>query len=337
LSLAVTAVRIDAAIDDYLAHVRVERGYSVHTAAAYASDLADLSTFSERRGVSSVDGLDLDLLRDWLWEATERGLARATIARRAASVRGFTAWLLRTGAVSTDPGTRLRSPRAQRTLPRVVAAPAVDELLARLAVQADTGDPIAIRDLAIIELLYAAALRVSELVGLDVASVDRGRRTVRVLGKGSKERIVPYGAPAAHALEHYLTTARPALLAAAAPEATDAAPRASTAEPRRAARPGPRARPAATRALFVGVRGARLGVRGVYRTVARLLEDLPGTGPAGPHAFRHSAATHLLDGGADLREVQEFLGHASLGTTQIYTHVSSERLKQSYRSAHPRA
>ena len=331
-------MRIDAAIDDYLGHVHVERGYSVHTAAAYGSDLADLAAFGERRGVTAIEELDLELLRDWLWETTERGLARATIARRAASARGFTAWLLRTGMLPTDPGTRLRSPRAQRTLPRVVAAPAVDELLARLAVRADTGDPVAIRDLAIIELLYAAALRVSELVGLDVASVDRGRRTVRVLGKGSKERIVPYGAPAARALERYLETARPALLAAAAAaDMTDAAVDASGSARTRVLRSRSTARPVASRALFIGVRGGRLGVRAVYRTVARLLEDLPGSGPSGPHAFRHSAATHLLDGGADLREVQEFLGHASLGTTQIYTHVSAERLKQSYRTAHPRA
>jgi len=334
----VTPVRIDAAIDDYLGHVRVERGYSVHTSVAYGSDLADLAAFAERRGVTAIEGLDLELLRDWLWESTERRLARATIARRAASARGFTAWLLRTGVLPTDPGTRLRSPRAQRTLPRVVAAPAVDELLARLAVRADTGDPVAIRDLAIIELLYAAALRVSELVGLDVASVDRGRRTVRVLGKGSKERIVPYGAPAARALERYLEAARPALLtAAAANGVTDAAADASGRVPTRVPRSGSTARAVPSRALFVGVRGGRLGVRAVYRTVARLLEDLPGSGPSGPHAFRHSAATHLLDGGADLREVQEFLGHASLGTTQIYTHVSAERLKQSYRTAHPRA
>ncbi|MFC5790161.1 recombinase XerC [Agromyces tardus] len=342
---------IDAAIDDYLGHVRVERGYSAHTATAYASDLADVAAFAERRGVTRVEGLDLDLLRDWLWEATERGLARATIARRAASVRGFTAWLLRTGALPTDPGTRLRSPRAQRTLPRVVAAPAVDELLGRLAMRADTGDPVAVRDLAIIELLYAAALRVSELVGLDVASVDRGRRTVRVMGKGSKERIVPYGAPAARALDRYLEVARPALLAAAAAAAADTAavassteedaardaPGAATERPTRATRSTASIRPVANRALFVGVRGGRLGVRAVYRIVAALLEELPGSGPSGPHAFRHSAATHLLDGGADLREVQEFLGHASLGTTQIYTHVSAERLKQSYRTAHPRA
>src|SRR6185503_3093128 len=165
---------------------------------------------------------------------------------------------------------------------------------------------------AIAELLYASALRVSELVGLDLADVDRRRRTVRVTGKGAKERVVPYGAPAARALDRYLEAARPALVVGAAGAPT-------------------------TSAVFLGVRGGRLGVRSVHRQIATLLEAIPGSGPGGPHALRHSAATHLLDGGADLRAVQEFLGHASLGTTQIYTHVSAERLKQSYRTAHPRA
>jgi integrase/recombinase XerC len=316
--------RLDAAVDDYLGHVRHERGYSEHTVDAYASDLADLARFAEEQGIGSVAGVDLDLLRDWLWVATERGLARATVARRAASARGFCAWLERTGAVAVDPAARLRAPRAKRTLPRVVAAPAVTALLEGLQLAAVDGDPVAVRDLAVVELLYACGLRVSELVGLDVDDLDRGNRTVRVTGKGSKERVVPYGAPAATALDRYLEQARPVLLAATGGGSDPARPAASH-------------RSAGDHAVFLGVRGGRLGVRAVHRLVAGLLADLPGSGPAGPHAFRHSAATHLLDGGADLRAVQEYLGHASLGTTQIYTHVSAERLKQSYATAHPRA
>lgn len=305
-------MNLDGTLDDYLVHVRTERGYSEHTVAAYRGDLVDLIAFAEARGVDDPGSVDLGLLRDWLWAATERGLARASIARRAASARGWTAWLHRRGLIAADPGARLKAPRAQRTLPRVVTQRALADALAALADRAAGGDPVAVRDAAVAELLYASALRVSELVGLDLPDVDRRRRTVRVTGKGSKERVVPYGAPAARALDRYLDIARPAIAAAAG----DAAP---------------------TAAVFLGVRGGRLGVRSVHRQVAALLSAIPGTGPSGPHALRHSAATHLLDGGADLRAVQEFLGHASLGTTQIYTHVSAERLKQTYRTAHPRA
>lgn len=314
-------MNLDAAIDDYLGGVRAERGYSEHTVAAYRADLLDLATFAESHGAGDARDLDLALLRDWLWASTERGLARSSIARRAASARGLTAWLSRRGELAADPGARLRAPRAQRALPRVVTADALAAALARLEARAvTTGDPIAARDVAIAELLYASALRVSELVGIDRGDLDRRRRTVRVLGKGSKERVVPYGAPAARALDRYLDAARGEILAAADERHGGASSRAPT-----------------TEAVFVGERGARLGTRSVYRLVAGLLAEIPGTGPSGPHTFRHTAATHLLDGGADLRAVQEFLGHASLGTTQIYTHVSAERLKESYRTAHPRA
>jgi len=305
-------VNLDAALDEYLAHVRTERGYSAHTVTAYRADLVELIAFANERGIADPAAIELGLLRDWLWVATERGLARASIARRAASARGFTSWLHRRGHLAADPGARLKAPRAQRTLPRVVTQQALAEALAALGDRAAGGDPVAVRDAAIAELLYASALRVSELVGLDRPDVARRRRTVRVTGKGAKERVVPYGAPAARALDRYLDLARPALAAAVDP-------------------------PSPTAAVFVGVRGGRLGVRSVHRQVAALLSAIPGTGSGGPHALRHSAATHLLDGGADLRAVQEFLGHASLGTTQIYTHVSAERLKQSYRTAHPRA
>lgn len=339
-------MNLDQLLDDYLSHVAVERAYSPHTVAAYRSDLLDLIAFAEARGSTEARQLDLALLRDWLWAATERGLARTSIARRAASARGFTAWLLRRGTLDADPGARLKAPRAQRTLPRVLTEQAVAGALADLAARADTGDPVEVRNAAMVELLYASALRVSELVGLDLDDIDRRRRIVRVLGKGSKERMVPYGAPAARALDRYLDEARPAMIAAAAlaeaapggghsPPGVDSAR--SAAEQRTV---NPRTvdpHVASTRAAFLGARGHRIGVRSVYRLVAAVLSTIPGSGPSGPHAFRHTAATHLLDGGADLRAVQEFLGHASLGTTQIYTHVSSERLKQSYRTAHPRA
>lgn len=310
------SVHLDAYIDDFLLYLTVERGFSPHTARAYSIDLAQLATFAEERGIAAPGELTLDLLRDWLWFGTKAGLARATIARHAASARSFTAWLARTGRSPSDPGVRLHSPKPGRTLPRVISRSQMHEILTYLELLARGDKPNALRDLAIIELLYASALRVSELVGLDVNDVDLDRLTVRVIGKGSKERVVPFGVPALSAIVDYLHRARPILGAAELPDGVVSGP---------------------TPALFLGTKRKRLGVRAVYRIVASLLADLPGNGPAGPHALRHTAATHLLDGGADLRAVQEMLGHASLGTTQIYTHVSAERLKQSYRTAHPRA
>ena len=322
------AVTLDRLLDEYLAHVRTERGYSAHTVAAYRADLVDLIGFATSGASTTPRASTSRCSATGCGRRPSAGLARTSIARRAASARGFTSWLHRRELIVADPGLRLKAPRAQRTLPRVVTERALADALAGLADRASGGDPVAVRDAAIAELLYASALRVSELVGLDLADVDRRRRTVRVTGKGAKERVVPYGAPAARALDRYLEIARPAMLVAAA--AATAAASSATGDGTGRAVP-------ATSAVFLGVRGGRLGVRSVHRQIAALLSSIPGTGPSGPHALRHSAATHLLDGGADLRAVQEFLGHASLGTTQIYTHVSAERLKQSYQTAHPRA
>ncbi|GAB3122656.1 tyrosine recombinase XerC [Glaciibacter psychrotolerans] len=300
---------MSVAIDNFLAYLQAERAYSLHTVRAYRSDLTHLREFASARNATAVQELTLDLLRDWVWLGSQSGLSRATLSRRSAAARSFTAWLVTTETLATDPGVRLRSPKPGRPLPRVINRSQMHDLFASLTLRATSADPAALRDLAIIELLYASALRVSELVGLDLSDVDFDRLTVRVTGKGAKERVVPFGVPAQTALVDYLRQARPALTDPTLP----------------------------TAALFIGARRTRLGVRSVYRLVAGLVSDLPGNGPAGPHALRHTAATHLLDGGADLRAVQELLGHASLGTTQIYTHVSAERLKQSYLTAHPRA
>lgn len=293
-------------VEAFVEYLTAERGFSAHTVRSYRSDLGQLIDFAGARGAVAVVDLDLDLLRDWLWRSSQDGLAKSTLARRAAAVRSMTAWLTRTHITSTDAASRLKAPKTEHHLPRVLSRDSMATILASVASRAEPGDPVALRDCAIIELLYASALRVSELTGLGVADVDLGRLTVRVLGKGSKERVVPFGIPARDALVNYLERGRPAL----------------TAEP------GP---------FFVGARGARLSSRTVYELVSKLLAMVPGSGPAGPHTFRHTAATHLLDGGADLRAVQELLGHASLGTTQLYTHVSTERLRDSYRMAHPRA
>jgi integrase/recombinase XerC len=299
----------DAARDGFMAYLRAERGYSQHTVKAYSSDLTALADYAERRNLRTVQEISLEFLRDWLYESAQQGLSKTTLARRSASVRSFTSWLRRQGQLENDPGARLKSPKAEQSLPRVITIPQLDDIFTSLTDKAAEGDPSALRNLAIIELLYASGIRVSELVGLNVGDVDLDRLTIRVMGKGSKERIVPFGIPAATALTDYLTRGRPFLVAENKP----------------------------TQSFFVGARGGTLSTRAVYGLVASLLEPLGGSGPAGPHALRHTAATHLLDGGADLRIVQEMLGHASMGTTQIYTHVSMERLTSSYQQAHPRA
>ncbi len=299
----------DAAIAGYARHLASDRGFSEHTLRAYQGDLIDLARFAELTGAEDITAIDLELLRDWLWRGSGSGLAASTLGRHAAAARGFTKWLVATGALAADPGARLKAPRPDQHLPRVLTRSQMDGIFDGLAALAATGDPVAIRDLAVIELLYASAIRVSELAGLKLGDLDRARLTVRVLGKGNKERIVPYGVPAARALDDYLDRARPGLLATNVD----------------------------TGRMFLGARGGAITTRTVYELVATLLRELPGSGPSGPHALRHTAATHLLDGGADLRAVQELLGHASLSTTQIYTHVSAERLKQSYATAHPRA
>ena len=296
-------------MDGYLRHLELDRGFSAHTIRGYRTDLLDLAGFAEETDADDASAVDLELLRGWLWRGSTAGLAKSTLARRSAAARGFTRWLAATGTTPTDAGARLRAPRPDRHLPRVLTRPQVDGLLDDLAARAATGEPNAVRDLAVVELLYASALRVSEIVGARTADLDLERRTLLVLGKGGKERVVPFGIPARRALATYLDDARAALLDGRDDPGT----------------------------IFLGARGRSLSTRAVYALVAHLLVDLPGAGPAGPHSFRHTAATHLLDGGADLRAVQELLGHASLATTQIYTHVSSERLKESYRLAHPRA
>jgi integrase/recombinase XerC len=298
-------------VDAYAAHLADVRRLSPATVRAYRSDLSDLTTAT---GDGELADIDLEQLREWLWRATQRGDARSTIARRTSSARGFFAWAVEEKLLEADPSLRLVAPKRGRSLPKVAASDSLTELFDVLRASAAEGDPIALRDHALLELLYGAAVRVSELCGLDLSDIDAERRTVRVLGKGSKERVVPFGGAAARALDAYLVRGRPILRARA--EGRDA--------------------PAGGSAVFLGVRGGRLGTRAVYDVVSRVLG--PELGAAvGPHALRHSAATHLLDGGADLRAVQEILGHASLGTTQIYTHVSSERLTATYRLAHPRA
>ena len=288
------------AVDDFGRHLARVDNRSAHTVRAYVGDVVSLLDFASRQGRSELDIL---LLRGWLAERMRTGAARTSQARRAAAARAFTAWAHRTGLAANDPGRGLASPRAHRDLPTVLRA----DQAAELVEVGEIGDAEGLRDRAVLELLYATGVRVSELCGLDRADVDDARRVVRVFGKGAKERAVPFGVPAEKTLAAWLRHGRPALANSSSGDA-----------------------------LFVGVKGGRLQQTVVRRIVDRAARaaGLPHTSP---HDLRHSAATHLLDGGADLRAVQDLLGHASLSSTQIYTHVSTERLRAAFKQAHPRA
>ena len=324
---------LSAALADFCRHLAAERTLSRHTVRAYHGDIQSLLEYAAQEGVGDPGSLDLTTLRGWLAGQHEAGAARATLARRGAAARAFTAFAHRQGWLAIDPGQQLGTPKAHRVLPEILRKDEINRVLAesedRALRESASGDPddaaLALRDVAVLELLYASAIRVSELCELDLDGLDQGRRTVRVFGKGGKERVVPVGVPAARAVARWVRAGRPAL----ANERSGAA-------------------------LFLGARGGRLDPRTARRIVHTRLRAVgrdgaagaggtdhdsggPAVKDAGPHAIRHTAATHLLEGGADLRSVQEILGHSSPATTQIYTHVSAERLKASYRQAHPRA
>lgn len=296
------------ALDGFTEHVAHEQGRSAHTVRAYRGDVARLLASAAADGIRDPAELDLSALRRWLAREHAAGHAASTLARRAAAARSFTAWAARRGLADADAGAMLATPQVRRALPGVLRADQAAALMDVAAVAADDRDPVHLRDRALLELLYATGVRVGEAVGLDLDDVDHARRTVRVLGKGAKTRTVPYGVPAGAALDDWLAHGRPALV-------------------------GPSSGPA----LFLGRRGRRVDPRTVRAAVHRLVAEVPGAPDIGPHGLRHSAATHVLEGGADLRAVQELLGHATLATTQVYTHVSVERLRSTYEQAHPRA
>ncbi|MDQ1685322.1 MAG: integrase/recombinase XerC [Frankiaceae bacterium] len=327
------------ALEEFTDHLALEQNRSAHTVRAYRGDLTSLFQHAARNQQTRPAELDLRTLRSWLAKSSSLGASRATLARRASAARTFTAWAARRGWASTDPGARLVAARPSRHLPTVLrqdeaaramqpppasgnapgrdtgahaGGPASGPLAGDHVGEDPSGQPVddteLLRDQAVLELLYAGALRVSELCGLDLDDVDLSRRTVRVLGKGNKERVVPIGAPAARAVSDWVSQGRPRWVQAPSGSA-----------------------------LLLGARGGRLDPRTARRVVHRRIAAAGGLPDLGPHGLRHTAATHLLEGGADLRSVQELLGHATLATTQIYTHVSIERLRASYERAHPRA
>jgi len=332
-----TAEGLPAALDSALAgfcrHLAAERALSHHTVRAYQGDIASLLEYAWRGGIEEPGLIDLATLRGWLASQHQAGAARATLARRGAAARAFTAYAHRQGWLAVDPGPQLGTPKARRVLPQVlrrdeintVLADCEDRALRELAVGQRAAAALAMRDAAVLELLYASAIRVSELCGLDTGGLDRARRTVRVFGKGRKERVVPVGIPAMRALVRWEEAGRPILANSRSEAALFLGARGGRLDPR-----------TARRIVHVRLRAADLAAR---RAAAVGPDDAgpPAVRDAGPHAIRHTAATHLVEGGADLRSVQEILGHASPATTQIYTHVSAERLKATYRQAHPRA
>ena len=304
-----TSVALSDIRDAFLKYLESERNLSAHTIRAYLGDLDSFFEHLEKLDIADFSKLELAHIRSWLANQQVKGGARTTLSRRAVSIRLFTKWATKKGYLAKDVGVTLATPKGARTLPDVLnvadAGLAMDALATRVA---EEDGPISKRDCAMVEVLYASGARVSELCGLDLQDIDYERNTIRVIGKGNKERTIPLGNPAMHALDAWLKEGRPSL----AGDKSD-------------------------RAVFLGARGKRIDQRTVRTVVYQALEALEGAVKLGPHALRHSAATHLLEGGADLRTVQEILGHASLATTQIYTHVSTERLQKAFKQAHPRA
>lgn len=298
-----------AVLEDYVRHLRLQRNLSEHTVRAYRTDIGGLLLHVQRLGLDSLDAVELRAVRSWLANQQTRGQSRATLQRRSAAVRVFFAWAHESGRIAGNPAGTLRSPKSVRRLPPTLDRAEAERMLTQAIARAEeTGGAVGRRDVAILEVLYATGIRVSELSGLNTHDLDRDRRVLRVLGKGNKERSVPAGTPAWRALDLWLTTGRPELSG-----------------------------PGSGAAVFLGERGARIDQRVVRRIVHRALLLVEGAPDLGPHGLRHAMATHLLEGGADLRSVQEMLGHASLATTQIYTHITNDRLRRAFEQAHPRA
>lgn len=295
---------ISPVLDEFDEYLALQRGRSEHTRRAYRGDLRSLFDYTG----GSLETLTLPTLRSWLAAQSSAGAARTTLARRTSSVKTFTAWAYRRGLLASDPAARLQTPRSRRTLPAVLRQDQALDAMEALNSGAQQGDPLALRDRLIVEMLYATGIRVSELCGLDIDDVDRSRRVLQVLGKGNKQRTVPFGEPAQRALTSWLSDGRPVVATA------DSGP-----------------------ALLLGARGGRLDARQARTVVHQTVAAVDGAPDIGPHGLRHSAATHLLEGGADLRVVQELLGHTTLATTQLYTHVSVARLRAVHDQAHPRA
>ena len=299
-------------LDRFERFLRYEKHRSEETIRSYISDLEGFFGYMARRGVRHLDSIDASLIREWLGSLHLRQAARSTVARRGSTLRTFFTWAQEEELVHANPTRGMRTPKRENHLPPVLSREQMNQLLTTLQERRaqDPRDARLLRLEAVVEVLYASGMRISELTGLDLQSVDRANKTVRVLGKGNKERVVPLGTPALKALNRWVSYGRPQWIPEGAQGVT---------------------------ALFIGPRGRRANARQIREDLTRLLRTVENTQASGAHVLRHSAATHLVDGGADIRSVQELLGHSSLATTQIYTHVSMKRLAETYARAHPRA
>lgn len=291
-------------MDAFLDYLRLEKNASSHTVESYCRDLRHFCDFLRREGASTVADATYLTVRSYLASLQRDNYARRSISRKLSALRAFYKYLLREEWIEASPFHTVRTPKLDRKLPRFLYVEEMEELL-RLP---DASTPLGLRDQAILETLYASGMRVSELVGLNTDSVDLKLGVALVFGKGARERYVPLGEHAVRALEHYMDKSRPQLAGGAE-----------------------------TKALFLNARGGRLTDRSVRRVVDKYVAQLSGMKKISPHTFRHSFATHLLEAGADLRTVQELLGHVNLSTTQIYTHMSKDHLQSIYNRAHPRA
>ena len=301
----------ESLIDAWGVYLRANLAVSEHTLRAYVSDLRSFTTYCQVDELSTENihsVVTLRAIRAWLASLVQQGKSRSTISRRTASIRSFTAWAYRRGYLDSDPGLLVTSARGDQKLPQVQTPSDTAELLSYAATRArEENSPAAIRDWTILETIYATGIRVSEVCSLDTTSIDQQGMTLRVIGKGNKERVVPFTRACLSALQAWLSHGRPSL-----------------------------AIPEAGRALFVGDKGRRIDPRVIRSMIHRMCAQA-GVRDLAPHALRHTAATHILAGGADLRAVQEMLGHSSLQTTQRYTHVDAQRLSAIYKQAHPRA
>jgi len=297
-------------VKNFVTYLEIEKNRSPNTVRTYKTDLELFLEFASAKGIKNLDSLELNTFRLWLADQKKKGSSNSTISRRSSTVRVFSTWAFQKGLIKTDPAVRLISPKVNRTLPNVLAQKQASNLMQTASNLDDEENSVTIRmrDHAVLEVLYSSGIRVSELTGLDIKDLDFTRCTMRVIGKGNKERVVPFGQPAKEAIQTYLTKARAEL-----------------------------ANEKSGNALFLGTRGKRLDTRQVRRILTNAIARVEGLVNVSPHDLRHSAATHMLEGGADLRIVQELLGHSTLATTQKYTHVTIERLREVFANAHPRA